>query len=187
MTEAERRTALGLARETIASYLHNSPLPEVPQTGVFGQKGAAFVTLHTTPDYHLRGCIGTIIAYRPLGEDIAAHAIDAAVHDTRFVRLTLDELDAVEIEISVLSEPSELHYESTEELLAALRPGIDGVVLRYGGNGATFLPTVWEQLPEKELFLEHLCQKAGLPATFYKTGKLQVFLYQSEVFHEDRP
>jgi AmmeMemoRadiSam system protein A len=119
-----------------------------------------------------------------LGEDIAAHAVDAAVNDSRFCQLTLLELDDVEIEISVLTEPQPLAYDTTEGLLGALRPGIDGVVIQYGNNGATFLPTVWEQLPDTALFLEHLCQKAGLPATFYQTGKLTVYRYQSEVFSE---
>lgn len=184
MTQAERQTALTLARETIRTYLAGESRPPIPHDGVFGQNGAAFVTLHTKHDHYLRGCIGTIIAYRPLGEDIAEHAVDAAVNDPRFNAMTSAELDGIEIEISVLSEPKELTYGSADELLDALRPGIDGVVIRYGGYSATFLPTVWEQLPDKGLFLAHLCQKAGLPADFYTTGKLQVFLYQSEVFSE---
>ncbi len=186
MTTAERQTALRLARETIRCHLGSETLPAVPTEGVFGQNGAAFVTLHTKTDHNLRGCIGTIIAYRPLGEDIAAHAIDAAVGDPRFHAMTADELADVEIEISVLSEPRELTYEGVDELLDALRPGIDGVVIKYDGYSATFLPTVWEQLPDKELFLAHLCQKAGLPHDLYTTGKLTVYLYQSEVFSEDQ-
>ena len=184
MTQAERQTALILARETIRAYLAGETLPPVPNEGVFGRKGAAFVTLHTKHDHNLRGCIGTIIAYRPLGEDIAAHAVDAAVNDPRFNAMQAGELAAVEIEISVLSEPKELVYDGADELLDALRPGIDGVVIKYNGYSATFLPTVWEQLPDKALFLAHLCQKAGLPHDFYTTGKLTVYLYQSEVFSE---
>lgn len=184
MTQAERHTALTLARETVRCHLSQEPLPQVPTEGVFGQKGAAFVTLHTKDDHNLRGCIGTILAYRPLGEDIAAHAIDAAVHDPRFVSMTLAELDAVEIEISVLTEPKSLKYHTAQELLDALRIGIDGVVIRYDGYGATFLPSVWEQLSDKSLFLSHLCQKAGLPADFWQSGKLEVQLYQSELFSE---
>lgn len=185
MTQAERQTALKLARETIRRHLAGEPLPPVPSEGVFSQNGAAFVTLHTKPDHDLRGCIGTIAAYRPLGDDIAAHAVDAAVGDPRFNAMTAGELESVEIEISVLSEPKELSYRSVDELLEALRPGIDGVVIKHGGYSATFLPTVWEQLPDKELFLAHLCQKAGLPHDFYTTGKLTVYLYQSEVFSEE--
>lgn len=184
MTELERQTALALARETIRCHLTGESLPTVPEEGVFGQNGAAFVTLHTKPDHNLRGCIGTIIAYRPLGVDIAAHAVDAAVGDPRFNAMTAAELEGVEIEISVLSEPKELSYDGADELLDALRPGIDGVVIQYDGYSATFLPTVWEQLPDKALFLAHLCQKAGLPHDFYTTGKLTVYLYQSEVFSE---
>jgi AmmeMemoRadiSam system protein A len=184
MTQAERQTALTLARETIRCHLAGEPLPPVPSEGVFGQNGAAFVTLHTKQGHNLRGCIGTIIAYRPLGEDIAEHAVDAAVGDPRFNAMTAAELDGIEIEISVLSEPKELTYEGAPELLDALRPGIDGVVIKYDGYSATFLPTVWEQLPDKALFLAHLCQKAGLPHDFYQSGKLTVYLYQSEVFSE---
>ena len=184
MTQSERQTALRLARETIRTYLTGETLPPVPNDAIFGQNGAAFVTLHTKHDHNLRGCIGTIIAYRPLGEDIAAHAIDAAVNDPRFNAMQADELVGVEIEISVLSEPKELVYEGSDELLDALRLGIDGVVIKYDGYSATFLPTVWEQLPDKELFLAYLCQKAGLPHDFYTTGKLTVYRYQSEVFAE---
>lgn len=184
MTKEEQKLALKYARDAIREYLQNDKAIPAPKDGIFGKKGAVFVTLHTKQNHSLRGCIGTIIAYRTLGEDLIAHAVDAAVNDPRFDSLLASELDGIEIEISVLTEPKELDYKNTQDMLSKIRIGIDGVVIRYDGYGATFLPTVWEQIPDKELFFAHLCQKAGLSYDFYKTGKLQVFLYQSESFSE---
>ena len=185
MTQAQRKTALALARESIRTYLDSGAYITYPDESPFNEEGAAFVTLHTRPGHQLRGCIGSIIAHRPLGEDIVRHAVDAAVGDPRFPAMEAEELERVGIEISILSAPRPLEYAHSDDLLAKLRPGIDGVVIRYGGNGATYLPTVWEQIPDPKLFMEYLCQKAGLPATFYTTGKLSVLIYESEVFSEE--
>lgn len=128
--------------------------------------GASFVTL--TLDSHLRGCIGTLSAHRPLGEDVAHNAIAAALHDPRFAPLSEAELERTIIEVSVLSERHPLPFDTEESVREALRPGVDGVVLQVGPyNHATFLPQVWEQLPDPAAFLTALKAKAGLSESWW--------------------
>ena len=131
--------------------------------------GASFVTLTSgrAPGGALRGCIGSLVARRPLREDVEANAVAAALHDPRFPPLTARELDDVVVEVSVLSAPAVLPAADEAELLARLRPGVDGVVLSACGRRATFLPQVWEQLPDPADFLARLRRKAGLPADYW--------------------
>ena len=125
--------------------------------------GAAFVTLTTGSNDQLRGCIGSLSAYQPLYKDIIANAQSAALRDSRFNPLNLNELEKIKVEVSILSEPQPLLYHSIEDLREKIRPNIDGVVLEYNGYRATYLPKVWEQLPLFDSFFATLCQKAGLP------------------------
>lgn len=125
--------------------------------------GAVFVTLTTESNDQLRGCIGSLSAYQPLYKDIISNAQSAALRDPRFSPLSLDELNKIKIEVSILSEPKMLPYSSIEDLRAKIRPDIDGVVLEHDGYRATYLPQVWEQLPLFDSFFASLCQKAGLP------------------------
>lgn len=131
--------------------------------------GASFVTLTSgrAPGGALRGCIGSLGARRPLREDVEANAVAAALHDPRFAPLTARELDDTVVEVSVLSAPAALPAADEAELLARLRPGVDGVVLSASGRRATFLPQVWEQLPDPADFLARLRRKAGLPADYW--------------------
>ncbi len=131
--------------------------------------GASFVTLTSgrAPGGALRGCIGSLEARRPLREDVKANAVAAALHDPRFAPLTARELDDTVVEVSVLSAPTVLPAADEAELLARLRPGVDGVVLSACGRRATFLPQVWEQLPDPADFLARLRRKAGLPADYW--------------------
>ena len=131
--------------------------------------GASFVTLTSgrTPGGALRGCIGSLVARRPLREDVEVNAVAAALHDPRFAPLTARELDDVVVEVSVLSAPAVLPAADEAELLARLRPGVDGVVLSASGRRTTFLPQVWEQLPDPADFLARLRRKAGLPADYW--------------------
>jgi AmmeMemoRadiSam system protein A len=126
------------------------------------KNGAVFITLTTGSQDQLRGCIGSLSAYQPLYKDIIANAQSAALRDPRFKPLSREELDKIKIEVSILSEPKPLAYHSTEDLKTKIRPNIDGVVLEYNGYRATYLPQVWEQLPEFDSFFSTLCQKAGL-------------------------
>ncbi len=126
------------------------------------RNAAVFVTLTTGSDDRLRGCIGTLSAYRPLYEDIIANAKSAAFHDPRFSPLTPDEWSRVKVEVSILTEPKVLHYISIEDLKSKIKPQVDGVVLEHNGYRATYLPQVWEQLPQFDDFFTSLCTKAGL-------------------------
>lgn len=127
--------------------------------------GASFVTL--TQKDALRGCIGSIQAWRPLVEDVRANACAAAFADPRFVPLSRSDLAQTRIEISLLTTPQPLRFSNEENALEQLRIGIDGVVLEIGGRRSTFLPQVWESLSEPREFLSQLKIKAGLPPDYW--------------------
>jgi AmmeMemoRadiSam system protein A len=122
---------------------------------VFERACGTFVTLKK--EGLLRGCIGSLSSDVPLKENVRQNALHAAFHDPRFTPLGADEFPLIEIEVSVLTPPSELPYDGPDDLLERLRPESDGVILRKGGASATFLPQVWKQLPRREDFLSHLC------------------------------
>jgi len=143
---------------------------------------ATFVTLTRGGD--LRGCIGTIEPYRDLRADVAGNARAAALEDPRFMPLEPDELSDLEVEVSVLTHPEPLAHQGGADLLGKLRPGVDGVILRQGGRGATFLPQVWHQIPGPAEFLTHLCLKAGLRGNAWRDPDLRVWLYRVEAHHE---
>ncbi len=134
----------------------------------------------------LRGCIGDLVGHEPLVDGVRSNALNAAFHDPRFRPLTAKELKHVSVEVSVLTPPQPLEYSDAEELPARLRPHVDGVTIRKGFASATFLPQVWDQLPEVETFLHHLCQKAGLSGDAWRKGNLEVETYQVQYFEEDR-
>jgi len=151
---------LGLARSAIAARGTS-----IPRTGEepawLSRPGAVFVTL--TRNGRLRGCTGSIEPRRSLREDVMRNACAAAFHDSRFPPLPAAELPHVRIEVSLLSPTEQLSFTSREDLLARLRPGVDGLILSWHGHRGTFLPQVWEQLPDPEDFLTHLLHKARLP------------------------
>ena len=126
------------------------------------ENGAVFVTINTEPNEQLRGCIGSLEAYRPLYKDIISNAQSAAMRDSRFNPLTLKELKDIKIEVSVLSKPKILEYSDTDDLKKKIIPFEDGVVLKHNGRHATYLPQVWEQLPKFNDFFSSLCLKANL-------------------------
>lgn len=132
------------------------------------EKGATFVTLMLNKQ--LRGCIGSVTPEQPLLEDVKSNALGAAFRDPRFVPLTQEEFPRVQMEVSELSPLELLRCLTEKEAVALLRPFVDGVVLEYGQHRGTFLPQVWNMLPEPEWFLTHLKVKAGLPADFWDEG-----------------
>jgi len=185
LTSEEKQTLLAFARESIVNAVAGRRLPALPEnrlTEPLRAQGAAFVTLTIAGD--LRGCIGSLQAYRPLVEDVQQHAVDAALNDYRFQPVSDIEVPLLEIEISVLTKPEPLRYSSPEELPKLLKPNQDGVVLRDGSLSATFLPQVWEQLPTPEVFLGHLCQKMGVSADHWRRKLLNVSIYHVEEFKE---
>jgi AmmeMemoRadiSam system protein A len=186
LSSVDRQYLLQLAREAIARHLRGegpSPVDLSALPASLTRDGASFVTL--TEHGQLRGCIGSLEARRPLVLDVRENAVAAAFHDPRFPPVRPDELDDLQIEISVLSPPQPLSFDSPDDLIAKLRPGVDGVVIERGWNRATFLPQVWEKLPDPRQFLEHLCLKAYLPAQAYRHAGLDVYTYQVEKFEEE--
>ena len=164
MAEARGPVLLAIARESISQG--SAPLPPAPwHEDWLRAPGASFVTIRL--DGELRGCIGTIDAHRPLGDDVARNARSAAYRDPRFPPVSAEELPRLQLEVSVLTPREPLPVASESDALAKLRPGVDGIALEYNGASATFLPQVWESLPEPEAFLDALRRKAGLPARFW--------------------
>ena len=155
------------------SLLNNYPF--------LNKNGAAFVTLHY--DKELRGCIGSIIAHRTLLEDIIHNAFSCAFHDPRFQSLSEDEFSHLTLEVSVLSEPKLLEYSDFEDLVQKIRPNIDGLILKHGSYQGTFLPQVWEQIPDSKLFLDHLSMKAGSNPEIYNNHP-EIYTYQVEAIEK---
>lgn len=158
---------LAIARATIAKALGFDAWADEVSPWL-GEKGATFVTLLL--DNELRGCVGSLAAERALREDVKSNALGAAFRDTRFAPLSREEFTLVKVEVSELSSLEPIACATEDEARALLRPGVDGVVLEYGGRRGTFLPQVWDSLPQPERFLAHLKVKAGLPATFWESG-----------------
>lgn len=183
LTDREGRTLLQLARKTLQERLTGKIEDEADLSSeLFQEERATFVTLKQGGK--LRGCIGCLKPYEPLCKSIESNAINAAFNDSRFSPLTYEDLQEVQIDISILTPPKKLHYKDTEELVSLLHPGIDGVILRYDGKSGTFLPQVWDQLPSTELFLSHLCQKAGLSKDTWMNSVVEIEIYQVQSFEE---
>ena len=171
MEERDLKILPKLARLAIEEEFAGKPLIDreewLQKYPWLGEKRAVFVTLNKKgkpKGSSLRGCIGSLIPYRPLIEDLIENAKSAAFRDPRFPPLTPAELPEVEIEVSLLTLPERVEYTDLADLQRKIEPFKDGIILQLGGRQATFLPAVWEQLPNFNLFFSHLCLKAGLPA-----------------------
>ena len=176
---------LDLARDSIAYGLEHRRELDIDVQDyppALGEHRATFVTLKLNRE--LQGCIGTLEAYRPLVRDVVANAYAAAFSDPRFSPVTRAQLSQLAISISVLSPPEELTIKNESELLEQLRSGIDGLILREGPMRGTFLPSVWESLPDKRQFLAHLKLKAGLSVDYW-SDTIQVFRYSTQSFGQD--
>ena len=181
----ERATLLKLARQALQDGVKGRPRTRLNLDALpprLRQPGTTFVTL--TIGGELRGCVGGLEVSLPLAEDVRTHAVAAALEDYRFPPVQPAELPSISIEISCLTQPQPLEYDRPEELPARLRPGVDGVVLVDGLRRATFLPQVWEKVPEPEIFLSTLCRKMGAASDLWRSKKLAVLTYQVEEFHE---
>lgn len=174
---------LRLARNAIAGRFDLPPEPE-PEHEALARPGATFVTLTRHGD--LRGCIGTLEAHRALGVDVRENAIAAAFRDPRFEPLQLRELPATRIEVSLLTPPEFMAFTDERDALDQLRPNVDGVILVYNCQRATFLPQVWESLPEPEQFMAQLKRKAGLTPDFWHDN-LILARYQVTKWKEPEP
>lgn len=187
LSEREKQILLDLADHSILAAVHQNLPPRVDLDSLpdrLQQPGASFVTL--TRNGLLRGCIGTLKHEFSLARDVVLRAGAAATDDPRFPPLQVDEIEGTEIEISVLTTPQPLEYNTPSEIPNLLVPGRDGVTIVQGLKRATFLPQVWEKVEGPEHFLSMLCQKARLPAGAWKRGKLEISTYRVENFHRSR-
>ena len=185
LTLEEKQTLLKLARQSLEAGVRGAALPNTDPatlTPALRAEGAAFVTLtvHGEP----RGCIGALEPYQPLAEDVREHTVSAALEDYRFPPVQESELANIKIEVSRLTLPKPLEYKDAGDLLGKLRPGVDGVILRDSFRRATFLPQVWEKIPDPAGFLANLCHKMGAAPDTWKRKHLEVLVYQVEEFHE---
>lgn len=181
LTKEQQQCLLALAKNSIQHGLMTGKPLTVNLTDFPAEltvPRATFVTLQKNGQ--LRGCIGVLTAVRPLAEDIAENAFSAAFNDSRFPPLTADELDALNIHLSILTPAEAMAFGSEQDLISQLQPNIDGLILQEGFRRGTFLPSVWEQLPEPEQFLRHLKQKAGLPADYW-SDSIKVSRYRAEI------
>ena len=181
----EKKTLLTVAREAITHAVKNEQLQIIKleeQSNILRSPGASFVTLTKTEN--LRGCIGTLEANKPLILDVQEHAIAAAMEDYRFPVVREEELNLINIEISRLTPVHLLEYSTPEELIDKLQIGMDGVLIKINGKRATFLPQVWEKVPNPEQFLSKLCIKMGVMPDLWRERHIQVYTYQVEKFKE---
>jgi len=185
LPQEEQDFLLNLARKAIKQHLESGSKPQVDESEVpesLKEVKGCFVTLNKHGN--LRGCIGHIEPQEKLYKCVIDNAINAAVNDRRFSSVTSSELEKLDIEISVLTVPQELEFSSGQELKEKIRPEVDGVILKRGIHQSTYLPQVWEQLPDKEQFLSRLCKKGGMSGDCWKNTNTQVLTYQAFVFSE---
>lgn len=186
LSPEDRSWLLHLARQAVRLASEDRPLPAAETQGhsaSLQDPGCAFVTL--TRQGALRGCIGGLEAREPLAADVWKHAYAAAREDPRFEPVRPEELESLHIEVSRLTSPTPLDVPA-EQRHTALRPGLDGVILRRGPRRATFLPQVWEKVADPIEFLEMLCDKAGLPRSAWLQSDVEMLVYQVESFEEAR-
>ena len=167
------RALLTIARSAIAAQL-DLPGTDEPDAPQLAQPAATFVTLHARGE--LRGCIGSLEPVRPLRVDVRENAIAAAFRDPRFPPLAAQEFDATSIEVSLLSRPERLFVAGEEDLVRRLRPGVDGLILEHDGRRVTYLPQVWNAIPDPRKFVISLKRKAGWAHDFWGT-RMSVFRY----------
>lgn len=185
LTHEEQQILLRLAREAMTSRVRGMKLLRLDPASLperLREHGASFITL--TIRGELRGCIGALEPYQPLAEDVREHAVAAAIDDPRFAPVMEEELSAIQIEVSRLTRPVPLEYTDADDLLSKLKPHVDGVILRDAFHRATFLPQVWDKIPDPVEFLNQLCWKMGVSENAWRTKHLDVLTYQVEEFHE---
>lgn len=181
----EQKTLLRLARDAMQRGVRGEELPPLDLSTLpesLREEGCSFVTLMRHGQ--LRGCIGALEPYQPLAEDVREHAAAAALQDPRFPPVKPEELNGIQIEVSRLTRPVLMEYMDANNLLSKLHPFVDGVILRDGFHRATFLPQVWEKIPDPADFLDHLCYKMGADRKLWRTKHLDVLTYRVEEFHE---
>jgi len=189
LTLEEGAYLVRLARKTIEVYLSGKfPAPPEDAPGKLKRKQGVFVTLNTYPEKELRGCIGFPLPEYPLLEATMRAAIASATQDPRFPPVTPDELSRIVVEVSALTPPEEIRFEDPKDLPKLIRIGVDGLIIESGGFGGLLLPQVpveFDWTPEE--YLMNLCLKAGLPSTYWLTGKIKLYRFTAQIFEEESP
>jgi len=185
LSEIDKKKLLKIAREAITRAVRNEQLIRIElqeHSQLLRDPGASFVTL--TIQEKLRGCIGTLEANQPLILDVQEHAVAAAMEDYRFPVVREEELQLINIEVSRLTPVHLVDYSTPENLVSKIRVNVDGVLIKASGRRATFLPQVWEKVPDPEQFLSQLCVKMGAPPDLWRRRRVQIYTYQVEKFKE---
>lgn len=186
VTPQQGATLVRLARQTLNSLFDHDQEDELDQQSLsdpaFQERRGVFVTLKKNGQ--LRGCIGSLVGSEPIVDAIRHQTKNAALYDNRFNQVEVSELGDIKIEISILTAPAPLAFNDPDDLLGKLRPHIDGVILGLGRFQATFLPQVWDQLPNPEDFLGHLAMKAGLLHNGWRNDGVEIATYQVQHFSE---
>jgi len=186
LSPEERHVLLDLARRSLQAAVKDEVLPQIEPPGASAkllEPTGCFVTLRNKGK--LRGCLGQIFPRSALYKAVMHNARSAARSDPRFAHVELDELEQIEIEISILAEPQPLSFHSPEELLDQLHPLADGVVLQIGDRTATFLPQVWANIPDRVTFMNSLARKADCDEDAWRRPGVSVSVYRAESFKED--
>jgi uncharacterized protein len=185
LNHSEKMLLLKIARKAIIDAVNNDTLEQIDlenYSPILRKHGSSFVTL--TKRDRLRGCIGAIEAYQPLVLDVQEHAVAAAMEDYRFKTVKKNEIQHIQIEVSRLTPMQPLDYSTPDDLIKKINVDVDGVLIKYNGRRATFLPQVWEKVPDPNQFLSQLCLKMGSAADLWKNQKIQIFTYQVDHFKE---
>lgn len=183
MNDKQRGKLKALAKNVIASELGLEPSINIEEEFAepfYHEKRGVFVTLHLNGQ--LRGCIGNIEPIYPLYEAVMRNAHESAFGDPRFPPLEREEFEDLDIEISVLTVPEKIKYDSADDLLEKLHPGKDGIVIEKGMYKSTYLPQVWDDIKDKATFLSSLCMKAGLGPDEWTSGECDIYSYEVEKF-----
>lgn len=187
LSQDEGAKLVSFARQALELYLRSGRTIGPLVGGAFGERRGVFCTLHTYPEGSLRGCVGFPYPDKPVGEAVVSAALGAAT-DPRFPPLQYKELSTVVVEVSVLTPPQEVQVASHDDYPSAVRPKVDGLILRYGHRTGLLLPQVWESLPDPKEFLATLCYKAGIArADAWRDADARLYRFHAQVFAEQSP
>jgi AmmeMemoRadiSam system protein A len=186
-TPQEQLILLDLARSTLERITRGQSPPTVDLSQLppaLGEDRACFITLRRRIDRALRGCTGTLVARHPLAHEVVSMTIQTAFNDPRFRPVNENEVDGLHLEVSVLTPPQPLIFDGPDDLLSKLRPGVDGVTLRWDNRRATFLPQVWDGYPDPRIFLSLLSEKMGRAPDAWRSPRTEVETYQAVIIEE---
>lgn len=179
MTPKDKKFVICFVKNAISEYVTNNAVIKIPKKypGSLNKTNGVFVTL--TENGELRGCVGFCSTRRKIIENLRDAAIESCL-DSRFLPIGAEELPYLDFDVSILTEPTIIKAENPAELLKKITPKKDGLIIECNGNSGLFLPQVWDEIPQKEEFLRHLCVKAGIPVDAWKNGAI-IYKFEAEI------